>query len=130
MVLIIDAQVAGISGDMILSSLVSLGADKSRIIEGIYTAESFLDNSKIINIDFVSVQKNGKDATQLILEVGSSISFSTTEDMIIFEVNTSSGSEQKTVMRQYAIGGLPIDLVSEWHHFAGTYDGSEIKLFK
>ena len=69
----IDAQIAGISGDMILSSLVSLGANKSRIIEGIYTAESFLDNSKIINIDFVSVQKNGKDATQLILEIDESV---------------------------------------------------------
>ena len=73
MVLIIDAQVAGISGDMILSSLVSLGADKSRIIEGIYTAESFLDNSKITNIDFVSVQKNGKSAIQLILEIDENV---------------------------------------------------------
>ena len=44
MVLIIDPQIAGISGDMILSSLVNLGANKSKIIEGIYTAESFLDN--------------------------------------------------------------------------------------
>ena len=73
MVLMIDAQIAGISGDMILSSLVNLGANKSRIIEGIYTAESFLDNSKITNIDFISVQKNGKDATQLILEVDENI---------------------------------------------------------
>jgi len=73
MVLMIDAQIAGISGDMILSSLVSLGANKSRIIEGIYTAESFLDNSKITNIDFISVQKNGKDATQLILEIDENI---------------------------------------------------------
>jgi len=73
MVLIIDAQIAGISGDMILSSLVSLGANKSRIIEGVHTAESLLENSKIINIDFISVQKNGKDATQLILEVDENI---------------------------------------------------------
>ena len=73
MVLIIDAQIAGISGDMILSSLVNLGANKSRIIEGIYTAESFLDDSKITNIDFVSVQKNGKVATQLILEIDENV---------------------------------------------------------
>ena len=73
MVLMIDAQIAGISGDMILSSLVSLGANKSRIIEGIHTAESFLDDSKITNIDFVSVQKNGKDAIQLVLEIDENI---------------------------------------------------------
>ena len=35
MVLFIDCQVAGISGDMILSSLVDLGADKSQIIDGV-----------------------------------------------------------------------------------------------
>ena len=63
MVLIIDAQVAGISGDMILSSLVSLGANKSRIIEGVLTAESFLGDSKIKKIDFESVKKHGKVAT-------------------------------------------------------------------
>ena len=73
MVLIIDAQTAGISGDMILSSLVSLGANKSRIIEGIHTAEAFLENSKISNIDFASVQKNGKDATQLILQIDENV---------------------------------------------------------
>ena len=73
MVLIIDAQIAGISGDMVLSSLVSLGANKSRIIEGIHNAELFLANSKITNIDFVSVQKNGKNATQLILEVDENV---------------------------------------------------------
>ena len=35
MVLFIDCQVAGISGDMILSSLVDLGANKSKIIDGV-----------------------------------------------------------------------------------------------
>ena len=73
MVIMIDAQVAGASGDMILSSLVSLGANKSRIIEGILTAESFLENSQIKRIDFESVKKHGKVATQLILEVDENV---------------------------------------------------------
>jgi len=33
MVIVIDPQIAGISGDMILSSLVNLGADKNKIID-------------------------------------------------------------------------------------------------
>ena len=73
MVLIIDAQIAGISGDMILSSLVSLGANKSRIIEGAHIAESLLDDSKITSMDFASIQKNGKVATQLILEIDENV---------------------------------------------------------
>ena len=53
MVLIIDAQVAGISGDMILSSLVDLGANKSKIIDGVKESVNFLQGSTIKKLDFV-----------------------------------------------------------------------------
>ncbi|MDH3278537.1 MAG: DUF111 family protein, partial [Nitrosopumilus sp.] len=35
MVVVIDPQIAGISGDMLLCSLIDLGADKNKIIDGI-----------------------------------------------------------------------------------------------
>jgi len=57
MVVVIDPQISGISGDMLLSSLVNLGADKSKIIEGVKTAEKFLENSEIKKIDFETVKK-------------------------------------------------------------------------
>jgi len=69
MVVVIDPQIAGISGDMLLSSLVNLGADKSKIIEGVKTAEKFLENSEIKKIDFETVKKHGTEATILVLEV-------------------------------------------------------------
>ena len=43
MVIVIDPQIAGISGDMLLASLVNLGADKNKIIDG---------NFKISKISF------------------------------------------------------------------------------
>ena len=52
MVIIIDPQIAGISGDMILCSLVDLGADKNEIINGIKKIEKFLPESKINKLDF------------------------------------------------------------------------------
>jgi len=73
MVLMIDSQIAGISGDMILASLVDLGADKSKIIESVYIAESYLQNSVIKKIDFEYIKKNGKQSTQLVLEIEENI---------------------------------------------------------
>jgi len=68
MVLFIDCQVAGISGDMILSSLVDIGANKSKIIDGVKESANFLQGSTIKKLDFIKVQKKGKTATQLVLE--------------------------------------------------------------
>ncbi len=68
MVIVIDPQIAGISGDMMLSALVNLGANKSKIIEGVRIAEKNLDGSIIKNIDFSKVNKLGIEATELILD--------------------------------------------------------------
>ncbi len=69
MVLIIDAQVAGISGDMLLSALVNMGASKSKIIDGVHLSENYLKGSKIQNIDFEKTIKNGTEATRLLLSI-------------------------------------------------------------
>jgi len=69
MVFVIDAQVAGISGDMLLSSLVNIGANRSKIIDGIRSAESLCKEVKIKKIDFVEVKKNSLQATELLLEI-------------------------------------------------------------
>ena len=58
MVLFIDCQVAGISGDMILSSLVDLGANKSKIIDGVKESANLLPGSTIKKFDFIKVKKN------------------------------------------------------------------------
>ena len=69
MVFVIDAQVAGISGDMLLCSLVNIGANKSKIIDGIRSAELLCKDVKVKKIDFVEVKKNSLQATELLLEI-------------------------------------------------------------
>lgn len=69
MTIIIDTQVAGISGDMLLSALVNLGANKSKIIDGVHFAESYLKGTKIQKIDFEKTIKHGIEATCLVLEI-------------------------------------------------------------
>ena len=69
MVLVIDPQIAGISGDMLLSSLIDLGADKEKVIDGIKKSEKFFSNSTITKIDFQKTKKRGIEAVQLLLEI-------------------------------------------------------------
>jgi hypothetical protein len=74
MVVVIDPQIAGVSGDMLLCSLIDLGVDKNEIIEGIKKSEKFLSNSTIKKIDFQKIQKHGIESTELILEIDENIS--------------------------------------------------------
>lgn len=69
MVIVIDSQIAGISGDMLLCALVDLGANKSKIINAIKIAEKHLTDSTINKIDFDKVKKHGIEATRLIIDV-------------------------------------------------------------
>ncbi len=69
MILVIDGQIAGISGDMLLSSLVNMGANKSKVIDGVHHTESYLKGSKIEKIDFKKIVKHGTEATYLDLEI-------------------------------------------------------------
>ena len=74
MVIVIDPQIAGISGDMLLASLVNLGADKNKIIEGIIKSQKFLSGSIIKKMDFQKIQKHGIASTELILEIDENVS--------------------------------------------------------
>ncbi len=69
MVIIIDPQVAGISGDMLLSALINIGANKSKVIDGIHASENYLSGTKIQKIDFEKIVKHGTEATQLLLDI-------------------------------------------------------------
>ncbi len=69
MVVVIDAQIAGISGDMLLSALVNIGANKSKVIDGIYSTENYYPGSKIQKIDFEKIMKHGTEATSLLLNI-------------------------------------------------------------
>jgi len=69
MVLVIDPQIAGISGDMLLCGLVDLGANKNKIFDGIRQAEKYLAGSSIMKIDFQKIQKHGIEALQLVLDI-------------------------------------------------------------
>ncbi|MDP9462369.1 MAG: nickel pincer cofactor biosynthesis protein LarC [Thermoproteota archaeon] len=64
-VAILDSQVAGIAGDMLMSSLVDAGASKTKVIEAIFACSNLLKDSMIINAHFAKVVSHSFAATQL-----------------------------------------------------------------
>jgi len=67
-VAIIDSQVAGIAGDMLMSSLVDAGANKTKVIEAIFACQNFVKDSRIINAHFTKVISHSFAATQLLMK--------------------------------------------------------------
>ena len=67
-IIVIDPQLAGISGDMLLSSLVDSGADKKKIIDNINKIQNHFQDSKINKIDFIKTESNGIGATRFVFE--------------------------------------------------------------
>lgn len=68
MVLVVDARNAGISGDMILSGLVDMGADGDRIISAVERCAPLLEGSTIDAMSFRRDNSGGIGCTRLVLD--------------------------------------------------------------
>jgi len=64
-ILIIDCQVAGISGDMFLGALIDLGADTNKIISAIKSLENPSYGYKNVKIDIQQILRGEFKATQI-----------------------------------------------------------------
>ena len=67
-IVIIDSQIAGISGDMLLSSLIDVGANKKKVIDSIYVCQNYFEGSKIRNADFVKTNSCGISCTKFLFD--------------------------------------------------------------
>lgn len=71
-IVIIDSQIAGISGDMLLSSLIDVGANKKKVIDSIYACQNYFKGSKIRNVDFVKTSSYGISCTKFLFDYADS----------------------------------------------------------
>ncbi len=65
---VIDCQVGGISGDMLLSCLVDAGADKNRVRTAAFECQNYLKGSTIDELRFEKRQFRGQRAIQMVFK--------------------------------------------------------------
>ncbi|HET6641617.1 MAG TPA: nickel pincer cofactor biosynthesis protein LarC [Nitrososphaeraceae archaeon] len=63
---VFDSQISGISGDMLLSSLIDAGAEKKLVLDSIYACDGLLKGSRILEANFEKVTSTGIKATRFL----------------------------------------------------------------
>jgi pyridinium-3,5-bisthiocarboxylic acid mononucleotide nickel chelatase len=64
-IVVVDCQVAGVSGDMVLGALLDLGANKERVTSAIKSLESTENGYKNVSVDIKQVMRKGFLATKV-----------------------------------------------------------------
>ncbi|MDP9197577.1 MAG: nickel pincer cofactor biosynthesis protein LarC [Thermoproteota archaeon] len=67
-IVVIDPQIAGISGDMLLSALIDVGADRKNVIDAIYSCEEYFKGCRIASVDFIKSKSNGISCTKFLFD--------------------------------------------------------------
>jgi uncharacterized protein (TIGR00299 family) protein len=110
---IIDTQIAGISGDMLLSSLIDAGASKKKVTDAIYSCEKFFKKSKIKKLDFIKSKCNGISCTKFIFECVDEVLHRSGIDMYRDMAKCCELLQLGTQYRTFALNSLKILILAE-----------------
>ncbi len=105
-IIIIDPQVTGISGDMLLSSLVDSGANKNKIIKNINKIQYYFPETKINKIEFIKTESNGIKATRFVFDFDEKLKEKNATDLYRIIANCCHSIELSEKAKKFAIESI------------------------
>lgn len=110
---VIDCQVAGIAGDMLMSALVDAGANAKKVQDAIYACQDHLKGSRISSASFEKIVTHGFSATQLQFKYSDRIPERKGIEMLRALTNTCDvlGFEQRT--KAFALNTIKMIILAE-----------------
>jgi pyridinium-3,5-bisthiocarboxylic acid mononucleotide nickel chelatase len=121
-IIIVDPQVSGISGDMLLSSLVDCGADKNKIIKNINKTQKYFPHATINKTDFVRTESNGIKATKFIFDFEEKVKEKNAADMYRIIANCCHNIGLSEKAKKFAIESIKTII-----HAESTIHNKEVK---
>jgi uncharacterized protein (TIGR00299 family) protein len=117
-IIIIDSQVAGISGDMLLSSLADSGANKDKILNSIFKIQYHFPDAKINKAEFVDTVSNGTRATRFNFEFDEKPKEKSAVDMYRIIANCCHNSDLSEKAKKFVIESIKtiISIESKIHN--------------
>lgn len=112
-IVVLDPSIAGISGDMFLSALVSLGAniDKIKVLEDV--VPKYAEGVEKLELDFIDVVKRGIKAKSLRIKVEEKHRYRTGREMIEITRNICSNIDLNDNAKNFALRAIEILVEAE-----------------
>jgi uncharacterized protein (TIGR00299 family) protein len=105
-IIVIDSQVAGISGDMLLSSLVDNGANKDKVLNSIIKIQDHFPDTRINKAEFVRTESNGTKATRFIFDFDEKPQEKNAVDMYRIIANCCHNSDLSEKAKKFVIESI------------------------
>lgn len=120
-IVIIDSQIAGISGDMLLSSLIDVGANKKKVIDSIYACQDYFKETKIRNVDFLKTTSHGISCTKFLFDYSDS-AHSRTGSVVYKAISACSDSlHLSKVAKSFVLNSLKRIILAESKIHGSSY---------
>ena len=122
-IVVVDAQMAGVSGDMFIGALIDLGAGADRIIEAVKPLKDFLRGCKSLEIEIRDTARRGIHAKKLEVKAEEETTGRTGAELIEAAKNSIDTLSISEKAKQFVLNCLNTLLAAE----AGIHGGTAEK---